>query len=277
MAGAERREAAEDDASKNPMNIKLISKEKNGRVHFEVAGIHAGIANALRRTMLESVPTMAIEHVEIAKNSSALYDEVVAHRLGLLPLSTDLSSYTIPSECTCKGEGCAKCQLKMTLKASAPGWVTAEALKSKDPKVAPVHAEMPLVKLLKGQEIELEATAVLGRGKEHTKWSPGLIWHECKPTIKINTTSPKMGEFKDKYPKTAFDGGKLSKDKILSENLLDACIGVCDEIMSVEYSDTDFIFHIEPWGQLEAQEILSAACEVINKDLASFSEAFAKQ
>jgi len=107
---------------------------------------------------------MAIEDVEVRKNSSSLYDEMIAHRLGLIPLTTDLKSYNLPSECKCEGKGCARCQLVLTLSAKGPGIVYSSSLKSKDPKVKPVFDNFPIVKLLKGQEIELEATATLGTG-----------------------------------------------------------------------------------------------------------------
>ena len=91
--------------------------------------------NTIRRFMMEEVPVMAIEDVEFKKNSSVLYDEIIAHRLGLLPLSTDFKSYTLPEKCSCKGEGCARCQLKLTLKGKGPGTVYASDIKTKDPKV----------------------------------------------------------------------------------------------------------------------------------------------
>lgn len=254
--------------------LKVLNKDKNGRIHFELSGVNPGVANALRRGMLEQVPTMAIERVEIKKNSSVLYDEVIAHRLGLIPLATDLKSYKLPSACKCEGEGCAQCELILTLKTSATGMVTAEQLKSKDPKVVPIHKGMPIVKLLKGQELEVEAIAVLGVGAEHAKWSPGLVWHEYKPTVRVNASSSKLAEVRDLYPKQAFEGAKLSKDKIIKHDLIEACVGVCDEVMSVDYSNKDFIFHIEPWGQLKPQEMLSTAVDILKEDLKSFESAF---
>jgi DNA-directed RNA polymerase subunit D len=98
-----------------------------------------------------------------------LYDEMIAHRLGLVPLTTDLKSYNLPQKCTCKGAGCAKCQLKVSLKAKSAGLVLSSEIKTKDPEVKPVFDDIPVVKLLKGQDLELTATAVLGKGKEHAK------------------------------------------------------------------------------------------------------------
>jgi len=258
------------------MDLKLISKDKQfGRLHFELSDTSSGVANALRRSMFESVPTMAIEKVEISKNSSALYDEVIAHRLGLLPLKTDLKTYNLPSKCTCEGEGCAKCELKLTLKSSSVGWVTSENIKSKDPAVVPVFTDMPIAKLIKGQEIELEATAVLGQGSEHAKWCPGLVWFENKASVVVNPKSPKVAEFKEKYPPQAFDSsGAVSKKKIEEHNLIEACAGICEDIVKVNYDDSIFVFHVEPWGQLSVQDMVTTATELLQSDLKAFAEAF---
>ena len=104
------------------MNIQLLDKEENS-VSFVFKSINPVLANTLRRLIINEVPVMAIEEVEISKNSSALYDETIAHRLGLIPIKTDLKSYTLPSECKCEGKGCQNCQLKMILKTKGPGTV----------------------------------------------------------------------------------------------------------------------------------------------------------
>lgn len=161
------------------MEIKILeNQEKKNRIIFSLIGVDTAYANTLRRLMGFEVPVMAIEDVEFRKNSSILYDEVLAHRLGLIPLTTDLKSYDLPEECKCKGAGCASCQVKLTLKATGPGIVYSSDLKSKDPAIKPVHNKIPIVKLLEGQEIELEATAILGQGKVHSKWCPGLIYYK---------------------------------------------------------------------------------------------------
>src|SRR3989339_1802678 len=169
------------------MEIRVLSNEKEeGKLSFIAKDITPAFANTLRRIIADEVPTMAIEDVEFQKNNSILYDEMIAHRLGLIPLKTDLKSYNLPSECKCEGKGCNRCQLKLVLKATkGSGTVYASELKSKDPAVKPVYGDMPIVKLLKGQTLELEATAVLGTGKSHIKWSPGHVWYKYKPIVEI--------------------------------------------------------------------------------------------
>jgi len=161
------------------MEIKLVeNQEKKNRLVFSVKGVDTAYANTLRRIMGFEVPVMAIEDVEFRKNTSILYDEMIAHRLGLIPLSTDLKSYNMMSECKCKGAGCASCTVKLILKVQGPCTVYASDIKSKDPEIKPLYGKMPIVKLLEGQELEFEATAVLGQGKEHSKWATGLVYYK---------------------------------------------------------------------------------------------------
>lgn len=56
---------------------------------FDVAGIDASLANALRRILLSELPSVAIEHVFVVDNTSVVACEILAHRLGLVPLAVD--------------------------------------------------------------------------------------------------------------------------------------------------------------------------------------------
>ncbi|MBT5271964.1 DNA-directed RNA polymerase subunit D [Candidatus Woesearchaeota archaeon] len=256
------------------MDIQLLEKNKElTKLSFVLKGVEPAYANSLRRYMINKVPTMAIEDVEFRKNSSALYDEVIAHRLGLVPLTTDLKSYNLPKDCKCKGVGCSQCQLKITLKVKGPKTVYASDFKSKDPNVKPAFPKMPIVKLLKDQELEFVALAIMGVGKEHIKWAPCLAYYTCAPNITVNNSSSKFEEFKNKYPEQIFDGkGKINKQKILDLNLVDACDGICEDIVKIEYSNDTFNFHIESWGQLSCKEITAESVKVFNKALNDFSD-----
>ena len=161
------------------MELKQLEyQEKKNRLIFSLSGVDTAYANTLRRMMGFEVPVMAIEDIEFRKNSSILYDELLAHRIGLIPLTTDLKSYDLMSECKCKGVGCASCTVKFVLKVQGPGTVYASDLKTKDPAIKPVYPKMPIVKLLEGQEVEFEATAILGKGRDHSKWCPGLVFYK---------------------------------------------------------------------------------------------------
>ncbi len=255
------------------MEIRLLEKSKdNNFISFILRKSTFSYANTLRRLIINRVPTLAIEDVEIRKNNSAMYDEVLAHRLGLIPLTTDLKSYSLKEECKCKGAGCAQCEVKLTLKAKGPGIIYASELKSQDPKVIPVFQKTPIIELQKGQEIELTATAVLGTGREHAKWSPGHVWYTYKPNITINNNSKKLDEFRDRYPKQIFNNGKIDKSLISTPQLIDACEGVCDEIVKVEYEKDSFVFYVESWGQHDAKTLITAAIDTFNSLIGDFAK-----
>jgi DNA-directed RNA polymerase subunit D len=136
------------------------------------SNIHNSIVNGIRRTILDDVPTFAIEEVEFVKNDSPLYDETVAHRLGLIPLKTDLKSYNFKNSCSCGGVGCALCEVKLSLSANSEGYVKSSELRSDDPQIVPVDTNIPITRLFKDQELEFTAKAILGTGREHAKWAP---------------------------------------------------------------------------------------------------------
>jgi DNA-directed RNA polymerase subunit D len=176
------------------------------------------MANALRRTVISDIPVMAIEEVTFQDNSSILNDEVLAHRLGLLPLKTDLKTYNTKSECTCKGKGCGKCTAILTLDIQGPKTVYAEDLKPTDPEITPVHPKTPIVKLTENQKIKLEAKAILGRGSDHTKWQAGIAsYEETKNGYNITIESYGQLPLKD-LVSTAFESFE-NKIETLKEQL----------------------------------------------------------
>src|SRR5579872_1520691 len=123
---------------------------------------------------ISQVPTMAIDDVVILENSSVMFDELVAHRLGLIPLKTDLNRYNLPEDCDCKSAlGCPKCRVLLVLDAEATDkirTVNSSDLVSEDPETKPISDLIPIVKLAPGQKVKLEAYAKLGKGSEHAKW-----------------------------------------------------------------------------------------------------------
>lgn len=262
------------------MEVRVLENNKGeGTLSFVLKNADFTFANTLRRLVQEEVPTMAIEEVEFRKNSSIIYDEILAHRLGLTPFKTDLKSYNLPEKCKCKGKGCARCQLKMTLKTSKGAeMVYASEIKTKDIAIKPVYGKTPIVKLMKGQELELEATAMLGKGKDHTKWVPGLIYYKYKPTIEVGDVK-NPGAVIEACPLGIFEikNNKLAviKDKLLKCTLCEACTNVDDNI-KLNNSDKEFVFYIESWGQLTCKEILTEATKIFDEKLEEFSDSLKK-
>ncbi|MBL7054437.1 DNA-directed RNA polymerase subunit D [Candidatus Woesearchaeota archaeon] len=262
------------------MEVRVLENNKDeGKLSFILKDADVAFANTLRRIIAEEVPTMAIEDVEFRKNSSILYDEIIAHRLGLIPFKTDLKSYNLPEKCKCKGEGCARCQLKMTLKPSkGAGMVYASEIKTKDSSIKPAYDKMPIVRLLKGQDLELEATAMLGRGKYHAKWAPGLVYYKYKPIVEIGDVKNPEAVV-ESCPLNIFeikdDKLVVSKDKLFSCTLCEACADA-DADMKIKFDDREFIFYMESWGQLNCKEIINEAVKIFDDTLDEFSDALKK-
>ena len=253
------------------MKIKTLNYDKDaGKLSFIVEGGVPSYMNLIRGFLVDEVPTMAIEEIEFKENNSVLYDEVIAHRLGLLILSTDFKGYSLPEECNCKEKGCAKCQLKLTLKVKGPGVVYASSLKTKDPKIKPVYLKTPIVSLIEGQSIQFIATASLGKGKNHIKWSPCHAYYYNHASVVVNNNSKKFEEFKDKYPKKIFKNDKIDESLIIKNDLYEACEDICDDIVKVTYDENKFIFKIESFGQLKAKEIVETALSLVDKQFDEF-------
>ena len=96
-------------------SLEVISKDKQ-RISIKLKGIPLQYANALRRICLNGVPVFSIDTVDIIENSSVLADEGIAHRLGMIPISTDLSRYVEPAKCECQSEtGCSNCRVMLVM------------------------------------------------------------------------------------------------------------------------------------------------------------------
>jgi DNA-directed RNA polymerase subunit D len=260
------------------MELEMLEKGKD-KMSFIVRNIDSALINAIRRCAIEEVPTMAIEDVEFRKNNSALYDEIIAHRLGLIPLKTDLESYNTPEKCKCNGAGCAMCQLKITLQATSAGVVYASELKSKDPKVKPAYPQMPIAKLIKGQRLELEATATLGKGKEHMKWSPGLAYYKHLPAISVTKKVSNPEDVAANCPKKIFEakGNRLAilKDKITECHFCSNCEKSSNGAVKIEKPD-EYIFYVESWGQLSQKEIIAQAADEFLETIKNFEKEIKK-
>jgi len=196
------------------IDVKVLESTPQWAV-LDVRGVTPSFLNALRRTMVSQVPKLAIEDVTIYDNTSALFDEIVAHRLGLLPVPTDLNAFNRrwkdnnadPKEaaCTCGGEGCPNCTVLFTLSKEGPCMVySGDLVPAADAKFRIVDPKIPIVKLLEGQRVMLEAGAILGEGREHAKWVPvTAVGYQEYPTVKLGSVPPATLE---KMKKTAPEG-----------------------------------------------------------------------
>ena len=167
-----------DDFQQDLSSLDVISKDSE-KIAIKLKGVPLQYANALRRVCLNGVPVFAIDTVDIIENTSVLPDEGLAHRLGLIPLKTDLKRYNEPSKCDCESEsGCSNCKVLLVLdsgESQETRSVLSSELSSEDDEVKPVSEKIPIVQLAPGQKIKIECYARLGRGTEHAKWNSSNI------------------------------------------------------------------------------------------------------
>jgi DNA-directed RNA polymerase subunit D len=158
--------------------IKILERDNN-HIVIEFSDIPRQYVNALRRLSISQVPTFAIDDVVVLENSSVMHDEAIAHRLGLIPLRTDLERFVMPHNCDCNSTlGCSKCRVLLVLDAESQDKtkvITSADLISEDDVVKPVNSEIPIVSLAPGQKLKFEAYARLGTGKSHAKWQPTSV------------------------------------------------------------------------------------------------------
>ncbi|NPD89415.1 MAG: DNA-directed RNA polymerase subunit D [Asgard group archaeon] len=174
------------------MDIELIELFPNS-IKFILSDVSLAFANAIRRTSLADVPSLVIEDVYVLRNTSPLFDEFIAHRLGLIPLKYDPKKLELNfrDKCDCGGIGCNLCTVTLTLSKETDNQTTSvaysEDLASTQEGVDPISPTIPIVKLGPNQALELECMAQLGIGKEHAKWQPvSAMGYQEFPIPKIN-------------------------------------------------------------------------------------------
>lgn len=167
-----------EDFVQDLSSLEVISKD-NQKISVKLSGVPLQYANALRRVCLNGIPVFAIDTVDIIENSSVLPDEGLAHRLGLIPITTDLGRFNEPAKCQCQSEaGCSNCKVMLVLDSGdsdVTRTILSNELSSEDDSIKPVSDKIPIVQLAPGQRIKIECYARLGRGTEHAKWNSANI------------------------------------------------------------------------------------------------------
>ena len=256
------------------MNLTLKQTDEQKSI-FEINDASVAYVNTLRRLCMKHVPTMAIDTIEVHQNDSGLFDEILAHRLGLIALNTEPGTFNMAEP---DAEKSAATHAEFTLDVEGPLTVRAEHLEPENETVSPVHEDSIIVELLEDQSISLIATARLGTGDEHSKYDPCLASYYYKPNITVDNSVDNLNDKLDELPPQIVEDGEIQKDLINTPELIDACEDVNDTV-TIEYDDntTDFIFTIEPWGQLTSEQIISEALRVYNDQLDEFNNLLEEQ
>jgi len=256
------------------MEIQFSSID-DSLARFTLAGASPAFANAFRRAMIGEVPTLAIEDVRIYDNTSAFFDEMLAHRLGLIPLKTDLSTLSTQEKCTCGGAGCPACMVTFTLSVEGPKTVLSSDLISQDPHATPVYDNIPIVKLAKGQKLVVEARATLNTGRVHAKWQPTLVCgFKNHPVVTISEACDACSMCVEECPRNvlAIRGRKVEviEGKLPDCSMCRLCERAClasgigeEPAITVSAEADRYIFVVESDGSLPVREIMDRALQYI--------------
>ncbi|UKK01783.2 DNA-directed RNA polymerases I and III subunit [Theileria orientalis] len=285
-----------EDSSDSSKDAKIIEKVKNLRVNFlkktdshsmvEIEGLDVSFANALRRILLSEVPTLAVETVQIYQNTGVIQDELLAHRLGLIPFNVnpDLFTFKNCEEINDKNSICFKLKVKYDRNESNPGnylpvyssylkWVPLSSNQEntfKDNPPKPVHDNILITKLAPGQEIDLNVYLEKGTGKVHAKWSPvSTAFYKFMPSINISNT-PKLtdSEKRNLANICPMDVFSIKNNEISVENPLNCtscrkCLETYPKHVTISKLVNHIIFSIESTGSIPSYDLLLKAVDIL--------------
>ncbi|MDE1848538.1 MAG: DNA-directed RNA polymerase subunit D [Nanoarchaeota archaeon] len=230
--------------------MELIEKNENQIVFC--AKITDSLANAIRR-YINQIPVLAVDEVEIYRNDSPLYDETIAHRIGLIPLKMDKAVNE-------------KTEMEMKLDVKRPGMVYSGDFKG---ALGVVYERIPITSLGEDNELQVVAVAKTGKGSEHSKFSPGLFYYRDVVEIKMDS------ELYDKI-KSAISHNEVKKEGkniIVIDNKKKEVADICEEICREEGKKAEMIpkdelvITIESFGQINVSEIFKRSIAALTKDL----------
>jgi DNA-directed RNA polymerase subunit D len=271
------------------MKIDITEMTPN-KAEFVISDTSPAFANALRRIISSDVPKMAIDNVEFHlgpimdekgtafESVSPMFDEVVAHRLSMIPVPTDLETFNFRSKCSCNGEGCPSCTIMYSLNKKGPCTVYSGDLEPiGDAKFRIKDDLIPIVKLADDQALLVYATAELGTGRQHAKWQAAVgAGYRFFAKIEINHAKCDLGGSCVKVcPK-----GVLAKEekKIVAKhpekcNLCNSCTWVCDTgAIKVTGDPKKIVFRFETDGSLPAKDVLIQGLKILEGKLDQLRE-----
>jgi len=251
------------------MNVEVLGSA-NDQLSVIFRGVQPTFVNAIRRIIMAEIPIPAIEKVYVAENTSVLYDEILAHRLGMIPMRGG-ENLTIPDQCSCGGKGCSSCESSLTLEVEAKedNVVVYSGRLKAEGTVFPANNNIPIVVLNTGQKIAIVAHARLGTGREHAKWQPvSACVIKYEPVITVNTDCDLCGICVERCPRKILEINenekKLSVRSIWSCSLCKVCEEVCPRsAIKISYNDKVSRLTIETTGSKSNEELLMSAFDLL--------------
>ena len=248
------------------VTIKKIS-EKGSTEKFLVKGASIALMNSIRRSILEDVPCLAIEDVTIYENDSVMFDEFLAHRLGMLPVKTDFKGYK-------KGD-----TVKLVLEKEGPCTVYSKDIKSTDPKIDISDKKIRIVKLGKGQSIKIEMDAAMHSGKEHAKWQPAVVAYQEVASLECTKDCNECEECIKTCPQNILEikAKKITMTDPYACILCKACEEACKtDALKITVEPDTYVFTIETQGMLESKECFLGATGSLKNKAKEFEKLLSK-
>ncbi|XP_036403144.1 DNA-directed RNA polymerases I and III subunit RPAC1 [Megalops cyprinoides] len=289
------------DQKKFERNFRIdVIHMDESTLEFDMVGIDAAIANAFRRILLAEVPTMAVEKVFIYNNTSIIQDEILAHRLGLIPIKADPRLFEYRNSGDDEGTEIDTIQLQLKIKCTRNPRATKDSsdpselylnhmVYSRDMKwvpignqadvfpegsIGPVHGDILLAQLRPGQELDIIMHCVKGIGKDHAKFSP-VATASYRLLPEITLLQPVEGETAERL-KRCFSPGVIEVENIGGKQVakvvnsrLDTCSREVlrhddlKNLVKLARVRDHFIFSVESTGILPPEVLVSEAIKVL--------------
>ena len=237
---------------------------------FLVRGVTPAFANGVRRAILADVPTLSIDSVRVIENSSVMFDEQIALRLGLIPLTTPVDYR--PDEA-----------VTLAIDVEGPATAYSGDLVSSDEQVQPAEENVPIIELKEGQRLELEADAALGRGKDHAKHQGGVaVGYRHLQRVEV---SGEAGEFEEEeteiirgvieegaaeHAEDDVENGDLVPAESFDNDLSERYPGKGLEVKDVPNA---FVFSVESDGSVAVDELVLKAVDSLESRANELEEA----
>jgi DNA-directed RNA polymerase subunit D len=236
-----------DNMAKTKVKIDMID-HSDRFVTFVVQGLTPAFANGIRRAMLTDVPTLSIDTIRVTENTSVLFDEIIGHRLCLVPLTTPTDEFEYTDVVT------------LTLDVQGPATVYSGDLVSPEKLVEPADKRIPIVDLKENQRLAFEADAVLGTGRTHAKFQGGVaIGYTYLQSINVLGTLKKGDEQTPLIVRGAIeDSGKIIPTSEFGHNLSNKYPKKKVEVTDVPNT---FVFHVETDGSMSSDELITSSVQ----------------
>ncbi|MEM4780508.1 MAG: DNA-directed RNA polymerase subunit D [Halalkalicoccus sp.] len=239
--------------------IEIVERDDRS-ARFLVRNTTPAFANGVRRAMIADVPTLAIDSVRFIENSSVMFNEQLALRLGLVPLTTP-EDYEIGETVT------------LALDVEGPGTAYSGDLVSSDEQVEPAEKNVPIIELKEGQRLEIEADATLDVGREHAKHQGGVsVGYRNLVRVTVEGDTEEFAEEEANIVRGVIEteDGELVLTEEFDHDLTNRYPG---KKLRVEDVPGAFVFHVETDGSMTADELVDQAAASIGDRARELEEA----